>query len=69
MFEGEEDISDMDRGRWIPGKGVRFIGDSPIFGCGPGALMDLYDTVYGDPNRPHNEFIEYAACIGIPNVL
>jgi O-antigen ligase len=70
MFEGEEDISDIGSGRWILWvRGVRFIGDSPIFGCGPGALMDLYDTVYGDPNRPHNEFIEYAACIGIPGVM
>lgn len=70
MFEGEEDISDIGSGRWILWvQGIQMIAKKPILGCGPGGLTDLYAEITGTPNRPHNEFLDYAASIGIPGAM
>jgi len=70
LIEGSEDLSHIGSGRWeLWGQGLQYMSERPILGCGPGLLSDLYFTESGNANRPHNEFIEYAATIGIPGVL
>ena len=49
--------------------GVDFIVERPLFGYGPAGLTYAYKEVLGSHNRPHNEFIEHAATIGIPGLL
>lgn len=70
IFAGDEDLSGIGSGRWILWEeGINFIKERPIFGCGPAALSDLYEETLGMANRPHNEFIEYGAAIGIPGLI
>lgn len=69
LFKGEE-INDIGSGRWILWvNGIDFIRERPILGSGPSLLYDKYLLATGSINRPHNEFIEHAASIGIPGVL
>lgn len=49
--------------------GFKFIGERPLFGYGPVGLSYAYKEVLGSHNRPHNEFIEHAATIGIPGLI
>ncbi len=70
MIFGGDDLSAIGSGRGVLWRqGLDFIKDRPIFGCGPAALSDLYELALGRANRPHNEFIEYGATIGIPGLL
>ena len=70
IFGGEDDLSGIGSGRGVLWEqGMLFIKERPIFGCGPAALSDLYEVALGRPNRPHNEFIEYGAVIGIPGLI
>lgn len=69
LFKGQE-INDIGSGRWILWvNGIDFIRERPILGSGPSLLYDKYLLATGSINRPHNEFIEHAASIGIPGVL
>jgi O-antigen ligase len=70
LFEGQEEINDIGSGRWILWvNGMDFIKERPLLGSGPSLLYDKYLLATGSINRPHNEFIEHAASIGIPGVL
>lgn len=70
IFKGGEDLSRIGTGRGILWSyGMRVIADKPILGVGPGNLNDVYYHTLGVASKPHNEFIEYGATLGIPGLL
>jgi O-antigen ligase len=57
---------DAGTNRWVLWKAaVEQIGKRPIFGFGNEGIGEALLAV-GDNNRPHNEFLQYAAFYGIP---
>ena len=52
---------------WI--NGLRFITERPLFGYGPDNLGEQYAKVNIVIDRPHNEFIQFAASLGIPALI
>ncbi|SKB37699.1 O-antigen ligase [Acetoanaerobium noterae] len=54
-------------GRWILWKnGIKYMLEKPIFGYGPDNLGYRYAMDKIQQDRPHNEFIQIAASLGIP---
>ena len=49
--------------------GLRFITEKPLFGYGPDNLGAQYAKVNIIIDRPHNEFIQFAASLGIPALV
>lgn len=48
---------------------VKYIGDKPVFGYGPeGLFMHYFNDGYLN-DRPHNEYLQYAAFTGIPGLI
>lgn len=57
-------------GRWILWvEGVKFIFEKPFLGFGPENLGARYMLEGIEHDRPHNEFIQIAASLGIPALL
>jgi O-antigen ligase len=57
-------------GRWILWvEGVKFSLEKPLFGFGPENLGARYMLEGIEHDRPHNEFIQIAASLGIPALL
>lgn len=57
-------------GRWILWTGaVKIIKEHPIFGVGPDNLAAFYDKMGITWDRPHNEFLQIGASLGIPALI
>ena len=50
-------------------KAIQYIGEKPIFGHGPEGLYYKYLADGLGTDRPHNEYLQYAAFTGIPSLL
>ena len=50
-------------------KAIQYIGEKPIFGHGPEGLYHKYLADGVGTDRPHNEYLQYAAFTGIPSLL
>lgn len=77
LFSGINDIiqetetaAKAGSGRWGLWKhGLRFITENPIFGYGPENLGSRYLAEGISHDRPHNEFIQIAASLGVPALI
>lgn len=77
LFSGINDIiqeaetaAKAGSGRWeIWTHGLKFVAEKPIFGYGPENLGARYLAEGIAHDRPHNEFIQIAASLGIPALL
>jgi len=72
--ENKEDAgvsADMaGNGRWILWKGaIEIIKEYPFLGVGPDNLAVFYEKKGISWDRPHNEFLQIAASLGVPAVL
>lgn len=72
--ENKEDTgvsADMaGNGRWILWKGaIEIIKEYPFLGVGPDNLAVFYEKKGISWDRPHNEFLQIAASLGVPAVL
>ena len=50
-------------------KAIQYIGEKPVFGHGPEGLYYKYMADGIGTDRPHNEYLQYAAFTGIPSLL
>ncbi len=71
VSENEVEVSAADSagtGRWGLWKNtIRYIRERPIFGWGIEGIADRLELdSHGVNNRPHNEYLQYAAFFGIP---
>ncbi len=48
---------------------IDFIKEKPVFGFGPDNLEEPYLAVGLTDTRPHNEFLQHAAALGIPAAI
>lgn len=65
-----KDLAHVGSDRWpLWMNGLRFITEKPIFGYGPDNLGAQYAKVNIIIDRPHNEFIQFAASLGIPALV
>lgn len=77
LFKGVQDIvkntdssKEAGSGRWILWKnGIKYIFEKPFFGYGPDNLGYRYMQDGIQLDRPHNEFIQIAASLGIPALV
>lgn len=70
VFNGSKDAARAGSGRWrLWVKGLQFAAERPLFGYGPDNLGARYAEVGINMDRPHNEFIQFAASLGIPAVI
>ena len=77
LFKGVQDIvkntdssKEAGSGRWILWKnGIKYIFEKPFFGYGPDNLGYRYMQDGIQQDRPHNEFIQIAASLGIPALV
>ncbi len=71
IAQGKSEASSAGTGRWnLWQLGLKYVAEKPIFGYGPDNLGARYliDGISPD-GRPHNEFIQFAAMLGIPGLL
>ena len=72
-LDGDEELFENDSagsgrmGLWK--QAIKYIGEKPIFGHGPEGLHYKYIEDGFNNDRPHNEYIQYAAFTGIPSLL
>lgn len=70
ISQNQADANAAGSGRWLIWKlSVGYIIEKPIFGFGPEGLYSLYLSAGLNIDRPHNEFLQYAAFTGIPGML
>ena len=66
----DETSGSAGTGRWVLWiSAMKFIKDKPLFGHGLDNLGELYDPLGVGTDRPHNEYLQYAAHLGIPALL
>lgn len=72
-LDGDKELFDNDEagsgrmGLWK--QAIKYIGENPIFGHGPEGLHHKYINDGFNNDRPHNEYIQYAAFTGIPSLI
>jgi len=68
VIQQENNTDALGNGRGILWRyGIQFALERPLFGYGPDNLRYLYSAVQpGLSDRPHNEFIQFAASLGFP---
>ena len=66
----DETSGSAGTGRWVLWiNAVKFIKDKPLFGHGLDNLGELYDLLGVGTDRPHNEYLQYAAHLGVPALI
>ena len=66
----DETSGSAGTGRWVLWiNAVKFIKDKPLFGHGLDNLGELYDPLGVGTDRPHNEYLQYAAHLGVPALI
>lgn len=48
---------------------AKFLREKPVLGYGPDNLEEEYAKVNIKETRPHNEYLQYAVCLGVPALL
>ena len=72
-LDGDKEVFENDdagsgrMGLWK--QAIKYIGEKPIFGHGPEGLHYKYIDDGFNNDRPHNEYIQYAAFTGIPSLV
>lgn len=76
IANGSEDAGRAGTGRWeLWVNAAKYMVKSPVLGCGPDCLTGIEkqqvdkDAGEGNLSEPHNEYLQYAAEIGIPGAL
>lgn len=70
IIQETETAGKAGSGRWeIWTHGLKFITEKPIFGYGPENLGARYLAEGISHDRPHNEFIQIAASLGVPALI
>lgn len=70
VIERNEAAPRAGSGRWYLWKlGIEYTLEKPIFGYGPDNLHDRYLMDDLNHDRPHNEFIQLSASLGIPALV
>lgn len=70
IAQNTTDAGSSGSGRWrIWVLGVQFVSERPLFGYGLNNLADQYARFQIEMAQPHNEFIQYAATMGIPALI
>ena len=66
----DETSGSAGTGRWVLWvNAMKFIKDKPLFGHGLDNLGELYDLLGVGTDRPHNEYLQYAAHLGVPALI
>lgn len=66
----DETSGSAGTGRWVLWvNAMKFIKEKPLFGHGLDNLGELYYPLGVGTDRPHNEYLQYAAHLGIPALL
>ncbi len=67
IIENPGEAGRSGTGRWsLWMHGLVFMGERPIFGYGPDSLGPRYYETGHNNDRPHNEYIQFGASLGIP---
>jgi len=68
ILEGNEDAASAGSGRWFLWQVTwDMMLKEPVFGCGPEQMVFYLEEMTSVPyNWPHNEYLQYAAMLGIP---
>lgn len=76
IANGSEDAGGAGTGRWeLWVNAAKYMLQSPVLGCGPDCLTGIQkqqldkDAGEGNLSEPHNEYLQYAAEIGIPGAV
>lgn len=70
IINDTEKSSKAGSGRWeLWVNAVKFIQEEPLFGYGPDNLEYNYAKVGINMLKPHNEYLQFAACLGIPALI
>ena len=70
IIEGNEDAPSAGTGRWsLWTHAVGFALEKPLFGYGPDTLGTPFGDAGESTNRPHNEFLQFAASQGLPALM
>ncbi len=70
IVENNEQAPTAGSGRWrLWVHGIKYAFEKPLFGYGQDNLEQRYLKDNIDIDRPHNEFVQHAASLGIPAVL
>ncbi|MEG2353573.1 MAG: O-antigen ligase family protein [Clostridium sp.] len=70
IVTGSKDSGKAGSSRWILWvNALDFIKEKPLIGYGPDNLSKEYNSVDINQSRPHNEYIQHAACLGIFSLL
>ncbi len=71
VADNPDDSAGAGTGRWTLWiHTFKYIKEKPVFGFGVEGIRDRLDTeTAGINNRPHNEFLQYAAFFGIPAMI
>jgi len=70
IIEGNEQAPSAGSGRWsLWTQALDFTLEKPIFGYGVDNLGDAYLEAGNTSDRPHNEYLQIAASIGIPALI
>lgn len=71
IAEGNENAQSAGTGRWaLWTHTVEYIGEKPVFGWGVEGIMKRLEGEKDSINdRPHNEYLQWAAFFGIPGAL
>ncbi|MBP7175519.1 MAG: O-antigen ligase family protein [Thermoclostridium sp.] len=70
IVENNETAPKAGSNRWILWKlGIKYTLEKPIFGYGPENLQARYTLDNLNHDRPHNEFIQLSASLGIPALV
>lgn len=70
IVSNSEEAARAGSGRWILWtNAIKFVEEKPLFGYGPDNLGARYAEEGISIDRPHNEFLQFAACLGIPALI
>jgi O-antigen ligase len=65
-----DDAGSAGNWRWVLWTdALNFIKEKPVFGYGPDSLGEPYAKLGINLDRPHNEYIQFAASLGIPALI
>lgn len=66
----DETSGSAGTGRWVLWvNAMKFIKEKPLFGHGLDNLGELYHLLGVGTDRPHNEYLQYAAHLGVPALI
>ena len=70
IISNDETVGQAGSSRWkLWVNALDFIKNRPIFGYGPDSLGKPYEELNIKIDRPHNEYLQFAASLGIPALI